>query len=87
MTVEARIFQCGLAIVGSGTTGNLSLVHVTGMGVSRWSKALGDLQGLGCSLSRANLEALFRSAVHAPVSQFVLGASALSAEVTATATL
>lgn len=38
-----------------------------GMGVARWTKALGDLQGLGCSLSRSNMEALFRSAVHAPV--------------------
>ena len=38
-----------------------------GMGVARWTKALADLQGLGCSLSRANMEALFRSAVHVPV--------------------
>lgn len=39
-----------------------------GMGVTRWTKALADLQGLGCSLNQPNLEALFRSAVHAPVS-------------------
>ena len=43
-----------------------------GMGVARWTKALGDLQGLGCSLSRSNMEALFRSAVHAPVRIHVL---------------
>lgn len=43
-----------------------------GMGVARWTKALGDLQGLGCSLSRSNMEALFRSAVHAPVRTIVL---------------
>lgn len=43
-------------------------LHDAGMGVTRWTKALADLQGLGCSLNRPNLEALFRSAVHAPVS-------------------
>ena len=43
-------------------------LHDAGMGVTRWTKALADLQGLGCSLNRTNLEALFRSAVHAPVS-------------------
>ena len=42
-------------------------LHDAGMGVTRWTKALADLQGLGCSLNRPNLEALFRSAVHAPV--------------------
>lgn len=36
----------------------------TGMGVTRWTKALADLQGLGCILSRSNMEALFRSPVH-----------------------
>ncbi len=43
-------------------------LHDAGMGVTRWTKALADLQGLDCSLNRPNLEALFRSAVHAPVS-------------------
>ncbi len=43
-------------------------LHDAGMGVTRWTKALADLQGLACSLNRPNLEALFRSAVHAPVS-------------------
>lgn len=50
----------------------------TGMGVTRWTKALADLQGLGCSLNRPNLEALFRSAVHAPALQQMSSSSARS---------
>ena len=38
-----------------------------GLGAARWTKALADLQGLGCSLSRPNLEILFGSPVHAQV--------------------
>ena len=56
--------------VSSGLqTASSGCLLFTGMGASRWTKALGDLQGLGCSLSRPNMEALFRSAVHAPVSE------------------
>lgn len=50
----------------------------TGMGVARWTKALADLQGLGCSLSRANMEALFRSAVHVPALQQITSTSGRS---------
>lgn len=51
------------------------LCNAAGMGVARWTKALGDLQGLGCSLARSNMEALFRSAVHAAVSDIVFCAA------------
>lgn len=48
------------------------VVPFAGIGVARWTKALGDLQGLGLRLDRSNMEALFRSAVHAPVSDTLL---------------
>ncbi|KAL3158317.1 hypothetical protein ABBQ38_010561 [Trebouxia sp. C0009 RCD-2024] len=48
----------------------------TGIGVARWTKALGDLQGLGLRLDRSNMEALFRSAVHAPALQQITSSSA-----------
>lgn len=38
-----------------------------GLGSAKWTKALTDLQELGCSLSKDNLKFLYGSAVHAQV--------------------
>lgn len=44
-----------------------------GLGFSKWSKALHDLQSLGCSLSTDNLKILFGSPIHAQVWQLQAG--------------